>query len=146
MILIDKLLIGFKATEETIVDFEAELKFIADWLEEPKNAQNVDYVECIKFAYGEEIMLQNYTAQNTADCRLAWMTITNFAELVKPEGRSRTAEAQSNTRMLYTLMCEDFKLSNWKSMKRENINKYYLTATKVKMKEKEDCRLQGLES
>ena len=62
MFLIDKLLVGFRATEETIVNFEAELKFIADWLEEPKNAQNVDYVECIKFADGEEIMLQNYTA------------------------------------------------------------------------------------
>ena len=74
------------------------------------------------------------------------MTITNFAELVKPEGRSRTAaEAQSNIRMHYTSMCEDFKLSNWKSRKWENINKYYLTATKVKMKEKEDCRVEGLE-
>ena len=68
-----------------------------------------------------------------------------FAEFVELEGRSRTAEAQSNTRMLYTLMCEDFKLSNWKSRKWKNINKYYLTATKVKMKEKEDCRGQGLE-
>lgn len=134
-ILIDNFLAGVKATGETIVDFEAELKFIADWFEEPKNAQNVDYVECIKFADGEEIMLQNYTAQNTTDCRLAWMTITNFAEFVEPEGRSRTAvEAQANTRMHYTSMSEDFKLSNWKSRKRENINKYYLTATKVKMK------------
>ena len=124
--------------EETIVDFEAELKFIADWLEEPKNAQNVDYVKCIKFADGEEIMLQNYTAQNTANCRRAWMTITNFAEFVEPEGRS-------NTRMHYTSMCEDFKLSNWKNRKWENINKYYLTTTKVKKKEKEDCRVQGLE-
>ena len=62
MFLIDKLLVGFRAIEETIVDFEAELKFIADWLEEPKNAQNVDYVECIRFADGEEIMLQNYTS------------------------------------------------------------------------------------
>ena len=62
------------------------------------------------------------------------MTITNFAEFVEPERRSRTAEAQSNTRMPYTSMSEDFKLSNWKSRKRENINKYYLTATKVKMK------------
>ena len=108
MILIDKLLIEFKATEETIVDFEAELKFIANWLEEPKNAQNVDYVECIKFADGEEIMLQNYTAQNTADCRLPWMTVTNFAEFVEPKGRSRTTETQSNTIMHYTSMCEDF--------------------------------------
>ena len=90
-------------------------------------------------------MLQNYTAQNIADCRLPWMTVTNFVEFVEPKGRSRTAEAQSNTRMLYTLMCEDFKLSNWKSRKRENINKYYLTATKVKMKEKKDSRVQGLE-
>ena len=47
--------------------------------------------------------------------------------------------------MHYTSMCEDFKLSNWKSRKRENINKYYLTTTKVKMKEKEDCRVEGLE-
>ena len=62
------------------------------------------------------------------------MTITNFVEFVEPEGRSKTAEAQSNTRMHYTSMFEDFKLSNWKSRKRENINKYYLTATKVKMK------------
>ena len=31
-------------------------------------------------------------------------------------------------------MCEDFKWSNWKSRKGENINKYYLTTTKVKMK------------
>ena len=61
-ILIDNFLAGVKATGETIVDFEAELKFIADWLEEPKNAQNVDYVECIRFADGEEIMLQNYIA------------------------------------------------------------------------------------
>ena len=57
MFLIDKLLVGFWATEETIVDFEAELKFIADWLEDPKNTQNVDYLECIRFADGEEIML-----------------------------------------------------------------------------------------
>ena len=147
MILIDKLLIGFKATEETIVDFEAELKFIADQLEEPKNAENVVYVcneEGIRFAEAEkillnnELMLQNYTAQNAADCSRAWMTITNFAEFVEPEGRS-------NTIMHYTSMCEDFKLSNWKNRKRENINKYYLTATKVKIKEKEDCRVQGLE-
>ena len=62
MFLIDKLLVGFRAIEETIVDFEAELKFIADWLEEPKNAQNVDYVcdeECIRFADAEKILL-NY--------------------------------------------------------------------------------------
>ena len=38
--------------------------------------------------------------------------------------------------MHYTSMCEDFKLSNWKSRKPKNINKYYLVATKVKMKEK----------
>ena len=69
------------------------------------------------------------------------MTITNFAEFVEPKGRSRTTETQSNTRMHYTSMCEDFKLSNWKSRKRENINKYYLIATKVKMKEKKDCRV-----
>ena len=94
MFLIDKLLVGFRTTEETIVDFEAELKFIANWLEEPKNAQNVDYVECIKFVDGEEIMLQNYTAQNTADCRLPWMTVTNFAEFVELEGRSMKVEAQ----------------------------------------------------
>ena len=76
------------------------------------------------------------------------MTITNFAEFVEPKGRSRTTETQSNTIMHYTSMCEDFKLANWKSTKRKNINKYYqyyLTATKVKMKEKEDCRGQGLE-
>ena len=41
MILINKLLVGFKAAEERIVDFDAELKFIEDWLEKPKN---VDYV------------------------------------------------------------------------------------------------------
>ena len=70
-ILIDNLLAGVKAIEETIVDFEAELKFIAVWLGEPKNDKNVDYVECIRFADGEEIMLQNYTPQNTADCKLA---------------------------------------------------------------------------
>ena len=64
MFLIDKLLVVFRTTEETIVHFEAELKFIADSLEEPKNAQNVDYVECIRFAYGEEIMLHN-----TTDCK-----------------------------------------------------------------------------
>ena len=60
--LIDKLLARFRATEETMVGFEAELKFIADWLEEPKNAQNVDYVfneECIRFAEAEKIWL-NY--------------------------------------------------------------------------------------
>ena len=105
MFLIDKLLVGFRKTEKTMVDFEAELKFIADWLEEPKNTQNVDYVECIRFANGEEIMLQN-----TTDCKRAWMTITNFAEFVEPEGRSRTT--QSNTRMHYTSMCEEFNLSN----------------------------------
>ena len=33
MILIDKLLIGFKATKETIVDFDVELKFITDWIQ-----------------------------------------------------------------------------------------------------------------
>ena len=44
MFLIDNLLVGFRATEETIVYFEAKLKFIADCLGEPKNAQNVDYV------------------------------------------------------------------------------------------------------
>ena len=62
MFFIDKLLVGFKAVEETIVDFETELNFIADWLEEPKNAQNVDYVfneECIRFAEAEKIWL-NY--------------------------------------------------------------------------------------
>ena len=106
MFLIDKLLVGFRATEETIVDFEAQLKFITDWLEEPKNTQNVDYLECIRFAYGEEIMLQN-----TAYCKRAWMIITNFAEFVEPKGISRTTETQSNTRMRYTSMCEDFKLS-----------------------------------
>ena len=45
--------------------------------------------------------------------------------------------------MHYTSMCEDFKLSNLKSRKLENINKYDLIATKVKLKEKEDCRVQG---
>lgn len=154
-ILINNFLAGVKATEETIVDFEAELKFIADWLEEPKNAENVVYVcneEGIRFAEVEkillnhELMLQNYTAQNTADCRRAWMSITNVAEFVELEGRSRTAEAQSNNRMHYASMCEDFKLSNWKSRKRGNINKYYLIATKVKMKKMEDCRVQRLES
>lgn len=137
-ILIDNFLAGVKATEETIVDFEAELKFIADWLEKPKNGENIDYVcdkECIRFADAEEIMSHNFIAHNTADCRRAWMSITNFAEFVEPEGR-----------MHYTSMCEDFKLSNWKSRKRENINKYYITATKVKMKKMEDCRVQKLES
>ena len=35
------------------------MKFIADWLEEPKNAKNVDYAcdeECIRFADGENIL------------------------------------------------------------------------------------------
>ena len=79
--------------------------------------------ECIKFADAEkillnyELMLQNCTAKNIADCRRAWMTITNFAESVEPEGRSKTTEAQSNTRMHYTSMFEDFKVSNWKSRK-----------------------------
>ena len=44
MFLIDKLLVGFRATEETIVDFEAYLKLIADSIEELKNGQNVYYV------------------------------------------------------------------------------------------------------
>ena len=73
------------------------------------------------------------------------MTITNFAEFVELKGRSKTIQTQSNTRIQYTSMSEDFNLSNWKRKKRENINKYYLTATKVKMKEEEDCRIQGLE-
>ena len=56
-ILIDNFLARVKTTEETIVDFEVDLKFIADWIEELKNAQNVYYVKCIKD--GEQIMLLN---------------------------------------------------------------------------------------
>lgn len=126
MILIDKLLVGFRVAEETIVDFYVELKFITDWLEKPKNAENVDYVcdeKCIRFADAEEILLQNSTAQNIAGCNRAWMTIIKFAEVVKDKGRSRTAEAQPNSKihiqMKYTSMCEDFKFSSRKNRKRK---------------------------
>lgn len=62
MILIDKLLVGFRAAEETIVNFDAELKFIADRLEKPKNGENIDYVcdeECIRFADTEKTLLND---------------------------------------------------------------------------------------
>ena len=57
MILINKLLVGFKAAEERIVDFDAELKFIEDWLEKPKNVDYVCDAECIRFVDAEEILL-----------------------------------------------------------------------------------------
>ena len=96
IIVINNLLAGVRTAEAKINDYDAELKFIADQLEKPKNAENVDYVcdeEYIRFADAEnilldyELMLHNYTAKNTVDCRRAWMTITNFAEFAEPEGR-----------------------------------------------------------
>ena len=94
MILIDKLLVGFRVVEETIVDFEAELKFIADWLEKPRNAENVDYVcdeECIRFADDEEILLQNSTAQNIVDCNRSRRTIISekFAKHKEDSGQQK---------------------------------------------------------
>ena len=140
IIVINNLLVGVRTAKAKINDYDAELKFIADWLEKPKNAENVDYVcdeECIKFADDEEILLQNSTAQNIVDCNRSRRTIIS-EKFAKAQGRFRTKKAQPNCiihiQMKYTSMCEDFKLSSWKRRKRKNINKYYLTTIKVKMK------------
>lgn len=104
MILINKLQVGFRAAEETIVDFDAELKFIADWLEKPKNVENVCDEECIRLADAKEILLQNSTAQNIADCNRAWRTIISekFAKFAETQGRKRTIETKPN----YTSCCQ----------------------------------------
>ena len=129
MILINKLLVGFKAAKERIVDFDAELKFIEDWLEKPKNVDYVCDAECIRFADAEEILLQISTTLHIADCNRAWRTIISekFTKFAEAQGRFRTADAQSNSIM----NIEDFKFS---SKKRKKKNKYCLTARKVKMK------------
>ena len=131
VMMINNFLARIVAVEATQIDFNAKLNYIASWLEKPKDCENNDCVferECIMFVDAVERdtltlltykpMLQNSFARDIVDCRRAWMTITNFAEFVELEGKSRTTEAQSNTRMHYTSMFEDFKLSNWKSMKR----------------------------
>ena len=58
--------------------------------------KNVDYVECIRFADAEEILLQISTTLHIADCNRAWRTIISgkFTEFAEAQGRFRTTYAQ----------------------------------------------------
>ena len=91
IIVINNLLAGVRTAEAEINDYDAELKFIADWLEKPKNVVNVDYVECIKFADDEEILLQNSTAHNIVDCNRSQRTIISekFAKHKEDSGQQK---------------------------------------------------------
>ena len=130
IIAINNLLAGVRTAEAKITDFDAELRFIEEWISKPKIVE-----DCIETAKdGKKDRKQNYdeeilTSVEIFKCIQPWRPTLNvkFEEFyVKVENTTR---------------CGDFKIWQRKPKKKK---KYDLTATKVKMK-KEDCRVQGLE-
>ena len=117
--------------EAKINDFDAELRFIEEWIAKPKIV-----ADCIETAKDEnKDGKQNYDEEILASvkiliCLQPWRPTlnVNFEEFyVKMNNTTRPG---------------DFKIWLRKPKKKK---KYGLTATKVKMKKEEDCRVQGLE-
>ena len=109
--MIDNLLAGVAVVEAKTIDFNAELKYIADWLEKPNDVENFGCAfdgEPTTFTSVEELDEYDMHQRDTLtllDYELMLQhsieqgIVENFAEFVKDEGKSITRELQSNSKM-----------------------------------------------
>ena len=132
MIVIDNLLAGVRAAETKIVDLDAELKYIADWLEKPKYAENIDCVfdeECTMFTYVKEFDDMGQQEILTPLHNRSINVEFYYELLLQPSFRMKGS--RNKIKLGSTTRYEGFKFS---SKKHKKTNKYHLTARKVKMK------------